>query len=142
MKRIFLLMAAFVSVLASCDKEKVISSNDLPATSISYINTHFAGQQILQAVKEVDDLKTTYKVYLNSGTKLVFNRNGEIFDIENNDALPSSVIPSSIQAYVTTNYPTLHIKEWELDKTTQEVKLSNGLSLVFDKNGTFLRIDD
>ena len=135
-------MTAFVLVLASCDKEKVVSSNDLPATSTSYINTHFAGHQILQAVKEVDDLKTTYKVYLSNGTKLKFNRDGEIFDIESNDALPSSVIPSSIREYVTINYPTLHINEWELDKTTQEVKLSNGLSLVFDKNGTFLRIDD
>lgn len=142
MKRIFPLMTALVLLLASCDKEKVVSSNDLPATSTSYINTHFAGQQILQVVKERDDLKTTYKAYLNSGTKLEFNKDGEIYDIESNEALPASVIPSTIQTYVTTNYPTLHIKEWELDKTTQEVKLSNGLSLVFDKNGTFLRIDD
>lgn len=142
MKRIFPLITALVLVLASCDKEKVVSANDLPATSTSYINTHFAGQQILQVVKERDDLKTTYKVYLNNGTKLEFNKDGEIYDIESNEALPSSVIPSSILSYVTTNYPTLYITEWELDKTTQEVKISNGLTLVFDRNGTYLRIDD
>lgn len=142
MKRIFPLMAALVFALASCDKEKVVSSNDLPATSTTFINTHFAGKDILQVVKETDDLKTTYKVHLSGGTKLEFNKDGEIYDIESNEALPSSVIPTSIQNYVTANYPTFHIKEWEIDKTTQEIKMSNGLTLVFDKNGTFLRIDD
>ncbi|MBX3256480.1 MAG: PepSY-like domain-containing protein [Chitinophagaceae bacterium] len=142
MKRIFLLMTACVLILASCDKEKVVSPNDLPATSTSYINTHFAGQQILQVVKERDDLKTTYKAYLNNGTKLEFNSDGEIIDIESNEALPESVIPAPILSYVSTNYPAVFIKEWELDKTTQDVKLSNGLTLEFDKNGTFLRIDD
>lgn len=135
-------MAALVFVLASCDKEKVVSTNDLPSTSTTYINTHFAGQNILQVVKERDDLKTTYKVHLSGGTKLEFNKDGEIYDIESNEALPASVIPSAILSYVSTNYPSQHIKEWELDKTTQEVKLSNGLSLVFDRNGTFLKIDD
>lgn len=142
MKKIFLLMTTIVFVMASCDKERVVSPNDLPAISTNYINTHFAGQQILQAVKERDDLKTTYKAYLGNGTKLEFNHDGEIIDIESNEALPSSVIPSPILTYVTTNYPSVFIKEWELGKTQQEVKLSNGLSLEFDRNGTFLRIDD
>lgn len=142
MKRLLLLMTACVFIFASCDKEKIVSSNDLPATSTSYINTHFAGQQILQVVKERDDLKTTYKAFLSSGTKLEFNSKGEIFDIESNEALPETVIPTAILTYVKDNYPTLFIKEWEVDNTTQDVKLSNGLTLEFDKNGTFLRIDD
>ncbi|MGN6438974.1 MAG: PepSY-like domain-containing protein [Agriterribacter sp.] len=142
MKKIILLMTAFVLVLVSCDKEKVVSPNDLPATSTSYINAHFSGQQIVQVVKERDDLKTTYRAILNNGVKLEFNKDGEIIDIESSEALPNSVIPAPILAYVTDNYPNAFIKEWELSKTQQEVKLSNGLSLEFDRNGTFLRIDD
>lgn len=140
--KIILLFVVYVLVFTSCNKEKIVSSNDLPAISTNYINTHFSGQQIVQAVKERDDLKITYKVYLNNGTKLEFNKDGEIIEMESNEALPESVIHSSILSYVHSNYPVVFIKAWELDKTLQEVKLSNGLSLEFDRNGIFLRIDD
>lgn len=142
MKKMTFLLVALVLFLTSCDKEKVISPNDLPATSNNYVTTHFPSQKIVQAVKEVDDLKTTWKVYLDNGTKLEFNKSGDIIDIESNQELPDSVIPSAILNYVNTNYPSEFIKEWELDSTKQDVKLSNGLTLEFDRNGNFLRIDD
>ena len=140
--KIALLFVLYVLVFTSCDKENIVSSNDLPAVSMNYINTHFAGQQIVQAIKERDDLKITYKVYLNNGTKLEFNRDGEIIEMESNEALPESVIHSAILSYVHSNYSAVFIKAWELNKTLQEVKLSNGLTLEFDRNGIFLRIDD
>lgn len=142
MKKLSTLLMAVVLFLTSCDKEKVVSPNDIPATSNNYVTTHFAGQKIVQAIKDVDDLRTTYKVYLDNGTKLEFNKSGDIIDIESNEKLPDSVIPSTILSYVNTNYSSTFIKEWELDSNRQEVKLSNGLTLEFDRNGSFLRIDD
>lgn len=142
MKKITLLLFVYIMMFASCDKEKIVSANDLPAVSISYINTHFEGQQIVQAVKERDDFKITYIAYLNNGTKLEFNKDGEIIHIESNEALPESVISASIITYTHSGYPSAFIKAWKLDKTLQEVKLSNGLSLEFDRNGIFLRIGD
>ncbi len=142
MKHLSLILLSFAFIFASCEKEKVVSQNDLPATSNTYITTHFPDQKIVQVVKDVDDLKTTYEVYLDNGVRLEFNKSGEVFDIEGNSKLPDSVIPSQILTYVTTNYADHHIKGWEKEKTKQDVKLSNGLTLEFDLNGNFLRIDD
>lgn len=142
MKNLSLILLSFALVSASCEKEKIVSENDLPATSKNYITTHFPDQKIAQAIKEFDDLKKTYKVYLDNGVKLEFNRSGEIRKIEGNSKLPDSVIPSQILTYVTDNYPAEYIKKWELDDNRQEVELSNGLDLEFDRNGNFLRIDD
>ncbi|MBX3239454.1 MAG: PepSY-like domain-containing protein [Chitinophagaceae bacterium] len=142
MKNLSLILLSFALVSASCEKEKIVSENDLPATGKNYITTHFPDQKIAQAIKEFDDLKKTYKVYLDNGVKLEFNRSGEIRKIEGNSKLPDSVIPSQILTYVTDNYPAEYIKKWELDDNRQEVELSNGLDLEFDRNGNFLRIDD
>lgn len=142
MNKMSLILLSFAFIFASCEKEKVVSENDIPANSKNYITTHFPDQKITQAIKEIDDLRTTYIVYLDNSVKLEFNKSGEIRKIEGNSELPDSVIPSQILTYVESNYPSEYIKKWELDDNRQEVKLSNGLDLEFDKNGNFLRIDD
>lgn len=51
--------------------------------------------------------------------------------------------PASIDTYVSENYPGLTIQQVELmDDGTYEVKLSDGIELVFDENGNFLNVDD
>ncbi len=141
MKKMGLIFLSFVLVFASCKKEKVVSQNDLPTIANTYITTHFPDQTIRQVIKDMDNLKTTYDVILDNGAKLEFNKSGEIRKIEGNSKLPDSVIPSQILSYVQDNYATEFIKKWELEDNKQEVELSNGLDLEFDKNGNFLRID-
>ena len=131
-------LSAFL--LVACDKEKVVQSDDLPANASGFISTHFAGKQILQVVKELDNLKTYYHVYLNNGTKLDFSRQGNIKEIEGTEAIPDTVIPVLILNYVHTHYSTAFIRGWEIDDATQEIKLSTNIELEFDKNGNFLRV--
>ena len=142
MKRTLLLLVLPVWLLISCTKEKAVSPDDLPATSTSYITNHFPEQAIVHAVKEFDDLRINCSVYLKNGIKIEFDQDGEVTEIEGNDALPDSVIPSTILDHVKSNYPSAFIKKWEVERAKQEVKLSNGITLEFDKNGNFLRIDD
>ncbi len=127
-------------LLVACDKEKVVQSDDLPANASGYISTHYAGKQILQVVKELDNLKTYYHAYLNNGTKLDFSRQGNIKEIEGTEAIPDTVIPVLILNYVGTNYPAAFIRGWDIDDATQEIKLSTDTELEFDKNGNFLRV--
>lgn len=140
MKKIFLLMTLSALLLVSCDKEKVVHSDDLPASASGYVSTHFAGKQILQVVKELDNLKTYYHVYLDNGTKLDFSRQGNIKKIEGTEAIPGTAIPVLILNYVTANYPAAFIRGWQLEDATQEIKLSTDIELEFDKNGNFLRV--
>jgi hypothetical protein len=140
MKKIFLLMTLSAFLLVACDKEKVVQENDLPATASGFVSTHYPGQQILQVVKELDNLKTYFHVYLNNGTKLDFSRKGDLKKIEGTEAIPDTVIPVLILNYVDTNYPSAFIRGWDIDDTSQEIQLSTNESLEFDKNGNFLRV--
>ncbi|MEP7374178.1 MAG: PepSY-like domain-containing protein [Chitinophagaceae bacterium] len=141
MKKIFLLMTLSVLLLVACDKEKVVQSDDLPANASGFVTTHYASKQILQVVKELDNLKTYFHVYLNNGSKLDFSRKGDIKKIEGVEAIPDTVIPSLILNYVDTHYPNDFIRGWEIEDATQNVKLSTSIQLEFDKNGNFLRVD-
>ena len=127
-------------LLVACDKEKVVHNDDLPANASGFITTHYSGKEILQVVKELDNLKTYYHVYLNNGTKLDFSRQGNIKKVEGTEEIPDTVIPLLVLNYVDTNYPAAFIRGWDLDDTNQEIKLSTDVELEFDKNGNFLRV--
>lgn len=128
--------------LMSCDKEKIVKADDLPAKASSYLSTHYSAVPVSQVVKERDDLKTSWYVYLNNGSKLEFDGDGDIKEIEGTTKIPDTVFPVLILNYVQTNYPAAFIKGWDWENTTQDVKLSTGITLEFDHNGNFLRIDD
>jgi hypothetical protein len=136
-----LLALAGLFTCISCDKETIIDENGLPGNAASFISTHFSGIEVIQVVKDVDGFKKTFDVRLKNGTELEFKRDGSIKSIKGTGKLPDSAIPDKILTYVKTNYADHSIVEWELDDNRQEVKLSNGMELVFDKNGNFLRID-
>ncbi len=142
MKKVFAMLVVAALLLTACDKEKIVGNDDLPATATAFITTHYSSAQIRQVVKERDDLKTYFHVYLDNGTRLSFSRQGDIREIKGTEPIPGAVLPALLLNYVTTNYPDAFIKEWELDDTGHEVKLSSNIKLEFDKNGNFLRIDD
>ena len=128
-------------LLVACDKEQVVQSDHLPANAIGFVAAHYDGRQILQVVKELDNLKTYFHVYLDNGSKLDFSRQGDIKKIEGVEEIPDTVMPLLILEYVDMLYPNDFIRGWQLEGATQDIKLSTGLKLEFDKNGNFLRID-
>ena len=146
MNQSFFLKSSLVAIaltvsLISCAKDEVIPVSELPAEMKAYISTHFPSNTILQVVKDVDGFTKTYDVLLSERISLEFNRQKEIIDIDSEIALPNSVIPEQIRQYVTANYPSNVITDWELDDRNQQVQLNNGLDLKFNMNGDFLRID-
>ena len=142
MKKFILAMSMpALFLLVSCEKEKVIGNDDLPAKASNFIETHYAGKHIRQVVKERDDLKIEYHVYLDNNTKLDFNKDGDIKEIEGTERIPDDVLPALVLQYVNTHYPAAFIRGWNPDENDQEVKLSTGVELLFDSNGNFIRID-
>ena len=128
-------------MLVACDKEQAILVDDLPANAIGFVEAHYEGKQILHVIKELDNLKTYYHVYLDNGTKLDFSRQGEIMKIEGTEAIPDTVMPQLILDYVDANYPNDFIRGWEIKNATQNIQLSGNVELEFDTNGNFLRIN-
>lgn len=125
----------------SCEKEKVISAADLPLNIQTYISTHFSGNSVTKAVKQKDK-NELYEVTLSDGTKLEFNAQNEVIDIDSKSKLPDSVIPNKILDYVTANYSSNYILGWELQNDNQEIQLNNQVVLLFSMAGDFLRIEN
>ena len=136
-----LVAIALTVSLISCAKDEVIPVSQLPVEIKTYISTHFPSNTIVQVVKDLDGLTKTYDVMLSDQISLEFNRKNQIIDIDGKTALPNSVIPEKIRQYVTANYPTNVITDWELDDRNQQIQLDNGLDLEFTMNGDFIRID-
>lgn len=145
MKNSFTLLATVSMILligfTSCAQDKIIPSNKLPKQIITFVETHFPENSIIQASFDRELFSKSYEIILKDNIKLDFNSKNEATSIEGNSKLPDKVIPKQILEYVKKNYNKNVIIEWELDDKKQQVKLDNGLELEFNKNGDFLRID-
>ncbi len=144
MKKIQLLpLIAAVMFFASCEKERVLTSADVPQEIQSYVQTHFPKNSILQTLKDTEGMILTYDVTLDSAISLEFNRSKEIISIDGNSKLPDSVIPQKILTYVLNTYPDNFVTDWEKEsRKVQQIELNNGLDLEFDEDGNYLRIDN
>jgi hypothetical protein len=137
----FLLMTLAALMLVACDKEQAVLADDLPANAIGFVEAHYDGKKIMYVIKELDNLKTYYHVYLDNGTKLDFSRQGVVKKIEGTEAIPDTVIPQLILDYVDVNYPNEFIRGWEIRNASQNIQLSGDVELEFDTNGNFLRVN-
>ena len=141
-----ILLFSIAALMISCEKETVISENNLPNVASQFLSKNFNTVKILSVVEEKEGLSgLEYDVLLDNGIEIKFNKNGEWLDINaQNDstALPDSVIPTSILSYVKEKYPNTGINSIEIERHGYDVELTNGLDLQFDKDGKFLRIDN
>lgn len=124
------------------DGDTLIPTEELPEISFNYIRTHFPGSTILQVWKEQEGARVSYEVRLINGEYIEFNGRGEPVEVESYYGLPEAVIPAKISSYIAGKFPGIKITKWELDGQYQELTLINGLELVFDSAGNFVKIDD
>lgn len=139
---LFILLSLVMISLSSCDKETVLTSNQVPEEISNYMEQHFPNNRILQVIKDQDGFTKSYDVILEGGFSLEFNKKKEITEIKGVSKLPDSVIPDRILVYVVENFPSNFIVEWELEDKHQQIELDNGLDIEFTLNGDFIRIDD
>jgi len=57
-------------------------------------------------------------------------------------AVPATIVPEQITAYVTANFPNAIIKKLEKQFRGWEIELNNGLELKFNSNFRVMEIDD
>lgn len=133
---------AFASV--SCEKEKIVGTDDLPAIGSTFLKEHFNNVTVLSVTKEKEGFSgTEYKVLLDNRTEVKFDKNGNWKEVDgaNNIAIPTTFILPVIVDYVTEKYPNADFNSIEKDNGNFDVELTNELELVFNSQGDFLRID-
>ena len=130
------------STTACADKNKPIQVNELPAKAQTVLTTHFSGQKVTMATLESEIIDKSYNVILQNGTKLEFDRKGNLTEVDcKQGTVPAKLIPQSIKSYVQTNYSGQNIKKMEIDKNEHEIELSNGLDITFNKRFQVIDID-
>lgn len=142
MKKVILLGLVMFSYFSFAQK-RVIKFEELPSNSMQFIKKHFSKSPVTSVIKDDEITDIDYKVILNDGTKISFDRNGEWDEIDSmNGKIPAALIPEKISSYVNANYKGFYITSIDKGFRKYKIELSNGLDLEFDKQGNFLRIDD
>ena len=134
MKKVFILLIIFSSVLAADDWK--VDPNELPQSAIDFINKFFPNNRIILAERD----RKKYEIVLENGVELEFFINGELKDV----AVPPEKQKKTVANTVSVTFPNTTItkikKKWNL----YEVKLNNSMALYIDVNGQLLgqKFDD
>jgi hypothetical protein len=141
-----LLVFAFALAAISCEEdEKDIPETDLPQEARNFIELHFPGTTIKRIVRD-NERSIDYDIWLQNGFFLEFNEAGNWVEIDGKGAaIPVAIInelPDALTTYLSENYAADTVISLDLDGGVYEVELSTGLELIFDTNGTFVRLED
>ena len=87
-------------------------------------------------------ISRSYDVVLKNGTKLEFDKKGNLTEIDcKQETVPAQLIPQAIKEYVKDNYAGQSVKKFEIKRNEYEIELSNGLDLTFNKHFQLIDID-
>ena len=139
MKKVFILLIIFSSVLAADDWK--VDPNELPQSAIDFINKFFPNNRIILAERD----RKKYEIVLENGVELEFFINGELKEVEGNYvAVPPEILPKTVANTVYVTFTNTTIKKIKKKWNLYEVKLNNSMALYIDVNGQLLgqKFDD
>lgn len=144
MKKLFLI-ASVVSMfsLAAYAQDRVITFDQLPKTSQDFFTKYFSKESVSLVKIDEEAYGFEYEVYLNTGTKVEFDKTGELKKVDcNHSKVPDAIIPTQVQTFIKNNYPGAFVTEWCKKRTNWKAELNNGLDLYFDSQYQLIGIDD
>ena len=130
------------NIVANAGNDKPINVNELPAKAQTLLSKHFKGQKVMLATIESGVVSRSYDVVLRNGTKLEFDKKGNLTEIDCKQSIvPSQLIPQPIKNYLKENYRGETVRKIEWNKKEYEVELTNGIDLTFNKHFQLIDID-
>lgn len=148
MKRMIRVLMIAICCMMSCNMAanagngKPISVNALPAKAQTLLNNHFNGQKVMLATIESGVVSRSYDVVLKNGTKLEFDKRGNLTEIDCKQGIvPDQLIPQTINNYLKENYEGQSVRKIEINRKEYEVELTNGLDLTFNKHFQLIDIE-
>ncbi len=136
----FAVAIGYVSIMEADDRP--VTFAQLPSAAQSFINANFPEEKVSYSTKDDDFIRPDYKVVFVSGTRLQFDYAGALEKVSARTGVPEKLVPVQILEYVKVHFPDAFVVEYEIDRKSYEVKLSNRLELKFNKNFNIIEIDD
>lgn len=134
-KGIYIIMLwCLTMLLAACDDTKI------PARSKAFIDQFFPESSVVIVEMEEDgDGLEEYEVWLNDGTKIDFDLQGEWKVVaRKKTGVPLSLIPQQIKYFVKTKYPNNVITKFSRKDYGYKLELSDDMDLRFNKQYQFM----
>ena len=120
---------------ANADNNKPIKVTDLPLKAQTVLSQHFNNQKVNFASIESGIIDKNYDVVLQNGTKLEFDKKGNVTEIDcKQGAVPEKLIPQAIHTYLQENHSGQTVRKIEFNKNEYELELSNGIDITFNKH--------
>ena len=144
-KLLFFFGAISLVALLACDKygdDRPVDFGKLPTAAQNFVKTYYPDEKVLFVTKDDDIVLPDYTVRLENGASMQFSNGGGLEKIESPAGVPDGIVPVQIVEYVKGQYPGALILEYEIDRNTYEVKLSNRLELTFNSSFKLIGIDD
>ena len=134
---------AFIDVVCFGFTSAMAQNTNVNPVITQFVTQHFPNATVQMVMPDEDDID----VVLNDYTKIEFRLNNEWkkVDCEHSTtftAVPATIVPEQITAYVTANFPNAIIKKLEKQFRGWEIELNNGLELKFNSNFRVMEIDD
>lgn len=134
-KRIYIILLwCLTLLLAACDETKI------PARSRAFIDQYFPESSVVVVEMDADgDGQDEYEVWLNDGTKIDFDLQGEWKTVaRNKSGVPMSLIPQQIISFVKSKYPNNVITKFSRKDYGYKLELSDDMDLRFNKQYQFI----
>ena len=137
------LIFAFIAIVCFGFSSAMAQNTNANPAITQFVTQHFPDATVQMVMPDDDDID----VVLNDYTKIEVRRNNEWkkVDCEHSTtftAVPATLVPEQITAYVTANFPNAIIKKLEKNFRSWEIELNNGLELKFNSNFKIMEIDD
>lgn len=146
MKKLLLALVAIISLqaTASAFEDKVITKEELPRVARVFLDKYFTDTKISLITVDNEVFDKDYKVIFENGGNIEFNAKGQWTEVDcGMNTIPNGIITNKIQSYISTNFASLNcVKIEHEDRGGYEVKLSNGIALVFNSSEKFVGTDD
>ncbi len=137
-----ILMLITFTVSTTAGNEKPINVSQLPAKAHQLLNSHFGNKKVAMAKVESGFFSKEYTVIFTNGEKIEFDKNGNWTEIScKRSAVPASIVPAQIRAYVKKNYPGCIILKIEKDDDGYEIDLNNRIEITFNKKFQVIDIE-
>ncbi len=125
-----------VFVSADVADEMDLTTADIPATVMAFINSNYPSETIDKVQQKSNG---TYEVRFESDMDLIFSSQWQFLYEQLDYAITPNQLPLAAQAYINAAYPDATIIEAEQEQANlYQVTLSNGAEIYFDNEGTVL----
>lgn len=142
-KILFILVSITLSLTACADNDQLVGYDELPVVAQTFIRKYFNPSDVSYIEREREGMHLEYNVFLKDATEIDFDHQGNLQSIDcRRNAVPEGIVPELITSFVSLHHPDQIIVEYAIGYRFLAVEISNGLDLVFDLEGHFVRVDD